>query len=174
MNIKFNQRNLKLTIAAGVLVGSASICAAATKEMEVTATVGEACLISIQSLLEFGTYDGILDNATTHKDVDFSVSALCSLDTKGTMNINPGLAAVADSGTVTPVRQMANGSSRLKYNLYKNIGRTTIWGAGVDTGGNLHTGTGITKSIVGFARLNAGQVVHDGAYSDTITISVDY
>jgi spore coat protein U-like protein len=90
------------------------------------------------------------------------------------MNINPGLNAVADSGTETPLRQMANGSSRLKYNLYKNVGRTVIWGAGVDSGGNLHTGTGITKSIVGFARLNAGQVVPDGAYSDTITISVDY
>ena len=174
MNIKFNQRNLKLTIAAGVLVGSASICAAATKDMDVTATVGEACLVTIEDTLDFGAYDGILANATTHKDVDFSVSALCSLDTKGTMNINPGLAAVADIGTVTPVRQMANGSSRLKYNLYKNIGRTTIWGAGVDTGGNLHTGTGITKSIVGFARLNAGQIVPDGAYQDTVTLTVTY
>ena len=173
MNIKFNQRNLKLTIAAGVLVGSASICAAA-EEMKVTATVGEACLVTIEDTLDFGAYDGILANATTHKDVDFSVSALCSLDTKGTMNINPGLNAVAESGTETPLRQMANGSSRLKYNLYKDAGRSTIWGAGVDTGGNLHTGTGITKSIVGFARLDAGQVVPDGAYSDTITISVDY
>ena len=174
MNIKFNQRNLKLTIAAGVLVGSASICAAATKDMDVTATVGEACLVSIQSVLDFGAYDGIITNATTPKDVDFTVSALCTIDAKGTININTGLNAVAESGTITPARQMAFETNRLKYNLYKDVGRSTIWGAGVGTGGNLHTGTGETKPILGFARLDAGQVVPDGAYSDTITISVDY
>ena len=173
MNIKFNQRNLKLTIAAGVLVGSASICAAA-EEMKVTATVGEACLVTIQDTLDFGAYDGIITNATTHKDVDFTVSAICSLNTKGTININPGLSAVVDSGTITPARQMAFGSNRLKYNLYKNVGRSTIWGAGVDSGGNLHTGTGAIKPMLGFARLDAGQVVPNGVYQDTVTLTVTY
>ena len=177
MKINIKQNSVKLVIAAGMVVGTASISAAS--EMDISATVGEACIANIQSALDFGDYDGIIDNATVDKKVEFTVSALCSLDTDGVINIDAGGNSTEESGAITPSRAMANGDNRLNYNLYKNAGYSNIWGAGDPDsdgagGGNPYTGTGGTTDVVGFAKLPAGQIVPDGVYIDTVTVTVLY
>ena len=178
MKINIKQNSVKLVIAAGMVVGTASISVAS--EMDISATVGEACIATVQSTLDFGDYDGIIDNAIVDKVFGFSVSALCSLNTAGVINIDPGLNAT-NSDTASPSRamEMENevGAYTLNYNLYKDPGYANIWGAGTLAnvgGGNSYTGTGGQQDVSGFAKLPAGQIVPDGAYTDTVTVTILY
>ena len=178
MKINIKQNSVKLLIAAGMVVGTASISAAA--EMDISATVGEACMVTVPSGLDFGDYDGIIDNATDALVASFSVNAHCSLDTSGVINIDPGQNA-SNSDTALPARTMkmenVAGTYNLNYNLYKDSGYSNIWGAGtlVDVGsGNPHTGTGSSEVVSGFAEIPAGQIVPIGIYQDTVIVTVLY
>ena len=75
---------------------------------------------------------------------------------------------------------MSNGSSQLSYNIYKNVGRTIIWGDG--TGGTgtmgdsylLALGASHTETVSMYGKLTGGQNVSAGSYSDTIIATVVY
>ena len=80
------------------------------------------------------------------------------------------------SGTSYATRRMLNGGQQLFYNLYRDVGRTIIWGDG--SGGTQAylisnpqpNNRDITVPI--FGRIPAGQNVRIGDYTDTITITL--
>ena len=86
------------------------------------------------------------------------------------------------SGSYSP-RQMAFGSARLNYNLYRDAARTLIWGNGL-SGTSVATasftvGPGVgngtrTAQLPVYGRVPPQQVVGMGAYSDTIVVTVTF
>lgn len=75
-------------------------------------------------------------------------------------------------------RSMVNGSQQLFYNLYRDTGRTIIWGDG--SGGSQAyiinnpqpNNRDITLPI--FGRIPPAQNVKVGSYTDTITVTLTY
>jgi spore coat protein U-like protein len=138
----------------------------ATTTMNVTATVLSSCSVSATDLA-FGNYNPIsgaaLDGAT-------SISVTC---TNGT-SYNVGISAGGGAGATTASRKMTNGANTLNYTLYRDAGRTNVWGDIVATDTLPGTGSGAAQPIDVYGRIPGGQTAPSGGYSDTVTITVTY
>jgi spore coat protein U-like protein len=94
-------------------------------------------------------------------------------DVTVTLQLGPS----ATSGTISP-RQMGSGANRLSYNLYRDSGRSQVWGqtSGVDAGTITINGVPNNGSRNGtfviYGRIPAQQSVGAGAYSDSVQITV--
>ena len=175
MKNKLNQSKLKLAIVSAMLVGSAGFSAAsyAGSTMEVTTLVGEACLVSIATTMSFDAYAPLTTHSGTALTKDSTIAAHCTLNTTATISLNVGLNPVSAENTATPARRMSNGATGLlAYNLYRDPGHTTIWGAGPGNG-SAYTGTGISSDVLIFGKIGPGLVVPNGTYIDTVTVSID-
>ena len=82
------------------------------------------------------------------------------------------------NGSAYAIRRMINGSQQLFYNLYRDAGRTIIWGDG--SGGSQAyiinnpqpNNRDITLPI--FGRIPPSQNVNVGTYTDMITVTLIY
>lgn len=141
------------------------------------AALGLNCNVSATGVT-FGNYDptsSLPTDATGNVHV-FCTVLLLSIASTVNISLNPG---TGNSGSFFP-RKMSSGANRLNYNLYKEASHATVWGDG--TGGTglwpdsniliLVAGTPIDHTIYG--SIPAGQYVAAGAYSDTITVTVEY
>lgn len=143
--------------------------------MPATATaIGLNCSVSATGV-SFGSYnpnDGTPTNATGNVHVQCTVllvSVLSQINTR----LNTG-----GSGSFSP-RKMSSGANLLTYNLYKEVGHTTVWGDG--TGGTGIFTDNVTIAVLGtsinhtiYGSIPAGQYVAAGSYSDTITVTVEF
>jgi len=161
---------LKLSLAAVTLgiFGFASTPASATTTVTTTfgvsATVQSTCLISATALA-FGTYTGVVDNATS------TVTVTCTNTTAYNVALSPGLF----SGATVTTRKMAGpSSSSLNYSLYSNSGMTTNWGQTSGTDTVAGTSLGVSQNIIVYGQIPASQYVTPGSYADTITASIIY
>jgi len=134
--------------------------------MAVTATVVASCNVDASDLL-FGNYDPV---AASPLDVGTSIDVTCTNGTAYTVALDEGLGA----GATIASRRMTAGADTLVYSLYRNAGRTNVWGetAGVDTVAG--TGTGAAQDIDVYGRVTANQTAPAGAFSDTVTVTVTY
>ncbi|TMA59142.1 MAG: spore coat protein U domain-containing protein [Deltaproteobacteria bacterium] len=144
--------------------------------LTVAAAIGQATLARAGSCsfdsvtgVSFGSYDVFNARAT---DSTGQVVYQCN---GGAHNVTIDLSK-GNAGSYSP-RYMLNGSEQLNYNLYLDAARTQIWGD--TTGGTSHYGpidppnaTPVTVTIYG--RVPAGADVSAGAYSDTITVTINY
>jgi spore coat protein U-like protein len=123
----------------------------------------------------FGTYN---DSSASPTDSTTSVVVNCArsagpADTTVVLQIGPS----ATSGSNAP-RQMASGANRMNYNLYRDSGRSQVWGqsAGVDTSGvtiiGIPNNGAKSGTIVIYGRIPAQQNVAAGAYSDTVQLTI--
>ena len=180
MNIKFNQRNLKIAIAASVLVGSAGLTVPAYAEtssssMTVTSNIGMNCTISTADI-EFGAYDPIVTNASLDLDAQGSVTTTCTVGSAGKVIIGQGLGDVDGSTNEAPLRRMQGPSEGdyLEYQVYSNDGRSNVWTNDVATGVT-YTASGSAEVMPVYGRVEAGQTtVAEGSYSDTLLVTVNY
>jgi len=82
------------------------------------------------------------------------------------------------TGSAYATRYMVNGSQQLSYNLYRDTGRTIIWGDG--SGGSqayiLKNPQPNNRDIIVpiFGRIPPGQNAKVGTYTDTITVTLTY
>ncbi len=158
-----------------------------------------------------GNSGGGWDSASTALTGYYVVPSFCALGTTsatldfGNLNVGP-LAAERNATTTLTVkcnnqatytvylgdggyrlgagaRQMANGTARLAYQLYKDSGHQTIWdatGIGSGTingsGGVTETGSGGNQNLTVYGRIAQGTNVPAtiGNYSDTVVITVAY
>ena len=138
-----------------------------------TAAAGQVCTVSATDMA-FGNYDpfagGPLDSTST---VSVTCSSVGNAVVFYEVRLSPG-----QSGSFNP-RAMTNGVSQLNYNLYRNRGRTQVWGDG--SGGTLvrrrfyflaPVGSTRTRTETVRGRVFAGQNVSPGTYLDTITVTV--
>jgi spore coat protein U-like protein len=134
-----------------------------------------ACTFSSTPGVAFGMYD---DSSAAPTDTATSVVASCArnggpANVSMTLQIGPS----ATSGQVA-TRQMRSGTSLMNYNLYRDAGRTAVWGqtSGVDTmtiavNGIPNNGAR-SETFVIYGRISALQNVAAGAYSDSATLTV--
>lgn len=167
VNRIFARRAAAIVVLGLMLAGPTARAATATDTMGVSATVQTACILSTTSLA-FGNYD---PTSSTDTDATATLTITCTTGTSFTVGLNAGTTA----GTTVTTRKMANGANRLSYALYSNSGRTTNWGntSGTDTPAAI-TATSSASTMTVYGRVTALQNVPAGAYSDTVTVTVNY
>ncbi len=127
-----------------------------------------ACTVSATPVA-FGTYDVF---ATTPVDSTGSVTYRCQArDRNITITLDAG------GGGSFSARRMSGAGDTLRYNLYLDAARTTVFGDG--TGGtalyrdqNPPNNRDVTVPIYG--RIPAGQDVGAGLYSDVVTVTINF
>jgi spore coat protein U-like protein len=133
----------------------------------VSSEVQAACTISTTSV-NFGSYNVYASSPT---DSTGSVTFKCNFFD---FNISVALSQ-GQSGTYFP-RAMRKGGEQLPYNLFRDAGRSSVWGDG--TGGttqyvnNWPFGQTIVLTIYG--RVDAGADVSAGNYSDTVSAIINF
>jgi spore coat protein U-like protein len=130
------------------------------------AAADAACSISTTAV-SFGSYDVF---STFPLDSTGNVTYQC-----GSKDKNISVTLDRGGAPTFAERRMLKGTEELRYNLYRDAARTTIWGDG--TGGtqaysdpNPPNATNVTVTIYG--RVPAGQDVSAGTYTNTITATI--
>jgi spore coat protein U-like protein len=153
-------------LAAAAVAILSLLCSGTASALTCTASAGST---------NFGSYDPL--SAAPVNSVG-TISVTCSdiitLLVSYTLQLSTGIAGAY------PTREMANGPSRLAYNLYTDPARTTVWGDG--SGGSATVADGyllillipVTRNYFVYGRIPAGQNVAVGTYSDTIVVTVTY
>jgi spore coat protein U-like protein len=126
-----------------------------------------ACTITVTPV-NFGAYDVFL---ATPDDATGTITYQC-----GPLDFNIFI-TLSRGNSATFARYMLNGTERLNYNLYRNAGRTNIWGDGTSgtsryTRANPPNNQNVTLTVYG--RIVAAQDVSAGAYTDTIVATINF
>lgn len=132
-----------------------------------------SCSISAQSV-GFGNYDPLAAPST---DANGQVTVTCSNLINLLLTYSVSLSSGTSGSYAT--RKMASGANRINYNLFLDPTRLIVWGDG--TAGTLKVGNTYLITVLGvsanhtvYGRMPARQNVPVGAYSDTITATVEY
>lgn len=165
----------KIAAATGSMLIAGSLNAATVTPaptFQVTATVPAICRATATALA-FGTYT----QGNGDVDATSAVSVRCTRNTGFTVGLNAG----ATGGATVTTRAMLNGTEQLAYSLFRDAGRTQNWGQTVGTDTQAGTGNGIAPAnavaLTVYGRIvdsTANQNVPAGAYTDTITVTVEY
>ncbi|MBO1056630.1 MAG: spore coat protein U domain-containing protein [Dolichospermum sp. JUN01] len=166
-------RRFALASALFVAVGSAAPSMAVAdfnnSNLQISSTVSNNCTISTAAL-SFGTY-----NPVEGSNVTGTVTTNCTAYVNAVITLGQGFYSATGSSNEVPLRRLQNGASAsyLNYNLYKNSGKTTIWGNSTSTGVTV-IGTGTEESTSVYGEIPAGQSVAAGSYTDDVTATVTY
>ena len=176
MKTKFNQSKLKLAIVSAIMACSAGLSASSyaettTATMTVTSSVLTACTMTTGDLT-FGAYD-----PSTQANVDGTATITSTCTSGGGVTITLGQGTNADTGSsdAVPLRQMADGTNRLKYHLYGDTDRNGVFGNTAGTGQNV-LGSGSAETTTVYGRIagseNAGTAA--GTYTDGVLVTLTY
>jgi spore coat protein U-like protein len=142
----------------------------------VSAAVAAVCSISTAPLA-FGNYDPIVANATTHLDINGSVTVTCTKGTQVYIELNPG--THAGNAAVTTRAMQSGVSDFLDYELFSENTLSTVWGLGNPGTG----GSGFAPAPAAnrnprvfpiYGRVPAGQDSAVGNYTDTVQATVNF
>ena len=155
-------KKLFIAIAvSGACFAGAAQAASTTGTMAVSATVSGTCKITTApTAMAFGTIDPSV--------VAAAVTAPSSFLYKCTTGLTP-ISLVDDNGLneVTTQMKMASGANRLNY----GIGYTATLAAGTGFGSG---STATTISVAGTIPLTDAQNAAAGAYTDTVTFTLNF
>jgi len=153
------------SIGVGVLALGQPLGAATTANLSISATVVSSCAVTAGTLA-FGSYD---PTASGNVDQDGSFTVACTKGTVATVGLNAGLNASGGA------RRMSNGTDFLTYELYKETGRTNVWG---ESGGAARTlpaaPSNVSQAVNVHGRVAPAQNVGVGSYNDTVLITVTF
>ena len=125
--------------------------------------------------INFANYDPVVDNHTTPLDANGTVTVACTSGAATSIGMDQGMTPKAGSSAAAPLRQMASGANRVRYDLYQDALRSSVWGDLASGTEMAHTSSGmapVTFTIYG--RMGADQDAVAGAYLDTVTASVEF
>jgi spore coat protein U-like protein len=147
-----------------------ALAAAAAFAALMAASPAAGCTISVTPVA-FGNYNPI---SAANDDSTGTLIAVCH------PSVSSPVASVdgGSSGSIM-ARTMRNGAVTLNYNLYTDIGRTSVWGNG---------GTGATATLTGgsvsggertfirtiYGRIPGLQAVGAGLYTDTLIVTLTF
>jgi spore coat protein U-like protein len=138
----------------------------ATANFQVGAAVVVRCMI-VTNGVHFGVYNPA---ATTPLDTVGGVTTNCSTWwLGGLVHLGQGMHPAPGSTDNNPLRRMASGTNRLRYQLYKNSARTTVWNNSVLQA--VYTGP-TPSTLPVYGRIPAGQSVASGSYQDTVIATI--
>jgi spore coat protein U-like protein len=138
------------------------------------------CSVAVVGV-NFGVYDAV---AAAPDDSAGRVNVSCSnVPGTGVDNVAYSVAlSPGSAGTFNP-RRLAAGTGRLDYNLFRDAGRTQVWGNGTSGSflvpGTMRVGPGQGNSTRTnthdiFGRVPAQQDAAIGAYTDTIVVTLTF
>lgn len=126
----------------------------------------QAAVCSINVIgINFGAY--YVAN-TNPLDGSGTIDVTCDARTAFEVSFSTGL-----SGTYT-TRQMAYGSSRLNYNLYRNAAMNRILGDGTGNTQVFSVNNARNRSFTVYGRVPAQQNVYVGSYADNVTVTLTF
>lgn len=141
-----------------VLTATAAMAATETSALTVSASVSAACRITGVTNLDFGTYD-----PTDPANDDDGVGDFTFRCTKNT----------AYDLYIAGARTMTDGTDTLNFEMYQEVGRTTVWSSATPgITGTSASNAQDTRNIYG--RITPMQDVGVGAYSGTVTVTIQY
>lgn len=152
--------------ATGLCLATLPAFAQSSATFAVTATVLPSCTVVGGSTLAFG-----IVSPGVQSDGSAVVTATCTVGTPYSLSLDAG----TGSGATVAERRMTSGANTLAYRLYRDAGRTQLWGDG--TSGTVlssSTGTGLTQSFTVYGRVPASATATVGVYADTITVTATY
>lgn len=134
--------------------------------------------VAITGPMSFGSYDTLLTQAT---DTTATVQVICTPGITDSLS-TPYTVTVAGSGTGgDTVRSIAFGAHRLYYQIYKDAGRTTVWGNGTSSGSGVSSSVTSSAALVpaakthtAYGRMPGRQMVPPGLYVGTLLVTVEY
>jgi spore coat protein U-like protein len=153
-------------IAAFFAAGAAS-AAEVSDSFQVTLTIADACEITANNNMDFGTKSFL--NTAHDASVDFTIQ--CTSGTPASISLNGG------SGTTGShtYRTMETGSESIEYGLYTSDEYTTFWGNGSSQNTTVsYTGTGSPDDLTIYGRTREQGEPSAGTYTDIITITATY
>lgn len=122
-----------------------------------------ACTIS-SATLAFGVYTGALLNTGTG-----SLTVKCTSGTAYAVGVDSGL---HQGGGNYNWNMIGPASTLLHYELFRNVGRSALWGNTPNTDTFAGTGNGAAQTVNFYARIPANAQVAPGSYTDTVTMFV--
>lgn len=131
---------------------------------QVSATAVDSCDVAASDL-SFGTYDPLNPSPT---DGDSMVTVTCTVDTGYVIGLDAGIGLGATLNT----RKLSSGNEVIDYSLYRDSGRTQVWGNSGEADTTSGIGTGTPTETPVYGRIFPGQTAKRGVYSDTVTVSV--
>lgn len=155
------------TLALLPLVPASLSAATKSQTFQVLATMVSDCTVISAPNIDFGSI-GVLTN---NIDVTSTLTVACTPGTTYTVSLDAGTGA---GSTITDRRMASGGGGSLKYQLFRDTGRTQNWGntAGTDTQGG--TGTGGNSAYTIYARIPAQTAPAVGSYTSTVTATITY
>lgn len=156
-------------ITAILAVAAAAPLAAAgtdTADLNVSATVSAVCNVTTTAL-DFGTVNPLTLASTDHTGTG-TVNVNCSSGTAYTVALGNG----DNYDTTNTARQMTDGSNMLTYELYSDAGHATAWNATTTVAKT--ESDGVADALTVYGLIPAGQNPPNGAYSDTVTVTVTF
>lgn len=123
-----------------------------------------ACSITAAPL-QFGTVTGL-----TGHDATSNLSVNCTRNGAYSIALDGGTVA---GNVVNRQMRLGAGPSTVGYQLYRDSGRTLVWG---NTAGQLYTGTGTgnVQSVPVFGRVPVQAAKPAGTYTDTVTATITF
>ncbi|MFT3710978.1 MAG: spore coat U domain-containing protein [Archangium sp.] len=155
-----------------VCVSSVAFAGSTTANLGVSATVQPGCSIST-SPVAFGVYAPLSTHASSPATANGTVSVTCTLGTAAVVTLGQGGSAGSGSTDAAPVRRLTDGSNFLSYALFRDMAMLLPWGNTTLTG-IAHVGLGTQVGITVYGKLDAGQVVPAGSYTDTVVATVSF
>jgi spore coat protein U domain-containing protein, fimbrial subunit CupE1/2/3/6 len=155
-----------VAIAVGVADGHAQLLRGQLRSPDKGCSIGA-------TPVAFGSYDTLNPMPA---DSQGTVSYSCGTHTERTPIKNVQI-EMSSGSSGTYDRAMSGGADRLRYNVFTDAARQTIWGDGSG-------GTGVvrhsdpqnhqTYTVPVFGRIVAQQDVLPGAYSDTLIVTIEW
>ncbi len=135
-----------------------------------------SCTITSPTL-SFGSYDPLV---AANDDSTAIVRVSCTRTILPSETVNYTLTSSIGNGPSYAARRMTSGLEILNYNVYRNAGRTQIWGNG--TGGsfaitgsfNLNNATPRNRNHTLYGRIPPLQNAAAGAYNDTLVVTLTF
>ena len=138
----------------------------------VSATVAKSCLVTADPL-NFGSVAGLPGAA----DIDrvSTINVTCTTPTAYTVGLAPSNGATTGAGVMAPTGGVPGNTDTVPYQLYRNAGRSSIWGNVTGTNTVAGTGSGLVQALTVYGRvLGASANVRPDSYLDVVTVTVTY
>jgi spore coat protein U-like protein len=172
---------LKKTLLAVSVSAVAGLCLhasanTATNTFTVTLAVQGACTVTTSAGSNINLGPVITGNTTTIQSGVFAVD--CSNGTAFTLGLAPSNANTVGAGVLKGA--IAGNTATITYQLYQDVGGTTIWGntAVVGNAGNGKSGIGAgvasPLNFTVYANATGSTDVLPDMYSDTVTITANF
>lgn len=154
------------TLTAAAMLPLAALGAEATGTLSVSVTALSSCTVTPLPLA-FGNYTPASGGVTATT----TLAVLCTLNTPYKVRLGAGENSADVAGRKMKV---ALGTETLDYGLFTDAGHTSNWGQtdGVDTVDD--TGAGVANTHTVYGLIPGSQFVPAGAYTDNVTITVNY